>query len=208
MNPGWTRALVAGAVGAFLTAGCLLKGGPLPGDVFITQALQGAFGEAPRWALFLTATAQFPWVWLTVGLAVAMAYLGGRQWRGGAAPALTFLGALLLDKLLRLVIFSPRPDPAIVAVAAISNSSGLPSTFGLLYGGLFGAVILALATGQGGTSARIQMLLSLLLLLIGWLARIVLGGHWASQMLASVALAFAVALLVQGLLGGRLCLSR
>mgnify|MGYP001495095183 CR=1 FL=1 len=173
-----------------LGAACLLASGPLPGDVALTRALQSVFGDAPGWAIALTRSAQFPLVWATLAVAMVGAFARGGA-RGAAAPVLAFLAVLLLDKLLRAAIFAPKPSADLVAVAAASASSGLPSTFALHYGALFGAAPLApgrrgpgAAGGAGGRAAAIAA---------GCAARVVLGGHWTSQMLATLLLALAVA---------------
>jgi membrane-associated phospholipid phosphatase len=154
--------------------------GPLPGDVALTRGLQALLGAGPGWAAWLTETAKAPLLWGTLALAGALAWWGA-AWRGAVAVPLAYAGAFACDKALRAVLFVPRPDPDMVAVAAQSGSSGLPSTFGLVYAGIFGVTLLA----RGDTPAR---LIAGALLIGGIAARVVLGGHWPSQMLASAAL--------------------
>jgi hypothetical protein len=197
MPGGRNLAIVCLLAGLLLGAACLAAQGPLPGDVAATLALQRAFGEAPVWASLLTKTAQSPWLWLTLGAATALAYLRG----GGlaaAAPGLTFVATSLADVVLRLVVFAPKPSADLVAVAAPSVASGLPSTFGLVYGGLFGAVLLA--SGRSGGPAGAAAPLAGLLIAVGAGGRVVLGGHWASQITASILFAVAVASAVHGAL--------
>ena len=88
-------------------------------------------------------------------------------------------------------IFVPRPSDEFVTVASISASSGLPSTFALVYGGVFGATLFA--SGRKGAGAAVAGAVSAGLIAAGLCARIVLGGHWASQMLSSLLLALALA---------------
>ena len=182
--------LTAALVGAVLGVASILAQGPLPADVAITRALQAAFGDNPPWAFFLTKTAKFPLVWLTLALCVAMAYVRG-GWRGAVAPPVVFLVVLLADRILRVLIFVPRPSDEFVTVASISASSGLPSTFALVYGGVFGATLFA--SGRKGAGAAVAGAVSAGLIAAGLCARIVLGGHWASQMLSSLLLALALA---------------
>jgi hypothetical protein len=92
-------------------------------------------------------------------------------------------------------VFAPKPATELVAVAAPSGSSGLPSTFGLVYAGLFGAALLA--SGRGGASGAAAPAVAGLLVTAGSCARIVLGGHWTSQLLASLSLGLALAALAQ-----------
>lgn len=177
--------------GLALGVACLWSQGPLPGDLAVTRALQAGLGATPNWAEFVTATAKSPRVWLTLLLAAALAFLCG-GWRGAAVPALAFAGVKILDALLRALAYAPKPSAELVSVASSSASSGFPSTFGLVYGALFGAVLF---TTEGRRDVRIfAIAASVALLIVGASARIVLGGHWASQMLASVLLAFSLVL--------------
>lgn len=101
---------------------------------------------------------------------------------------------------------APRPDPGLVEMAAPSAGSGLPSTTALVYGALFGAVLLSRSSG----SARLPALrsgpgaISVALIAAGCGARIGLGAHWPSQVLASLALALASVGLVQVVLAAAL----
>lgn len=187
-----TRVSLAAAVTCLvasmgLGAACLLAQGPLPGDVAVTRALQSALGEAPAWAGFVTHSAKSPGVWLTLCLSVGLASARA-GWRGAAAPPLALLVAHLANALLRALIFAPKPSPELVAIATASAASGLPSTFALVYGGLFGAVVFA--PGEGTVVSTGSAILSAGFIVVGACARVVLGGHWTSQLLASLLLAF------------------
>lgn len=171
-------------------AACLAVSGPLPGDAAVTIALQSAFGPSPQWAEWLTNTAKPPLVVATMAVGATLAGLVA-GWRGAVTIPLAFGLGWLLDKALRAVIFAPRPATELVAVANASSSSGLPSTFGLVYGSIFGAVLLAAANGRVALATRA---LAVALIIIGAAARVVLGGHWASQMLVSILLGLAMAL--------------
>lgn len=185
MNSALPLAIIAALSG---TANLWLQG-PLPGEVEVTLALQESLGARPGWAGWLTATAKAPMVWGTLVVAAVLAWRVAGV-RGALAVPLAYAFAFAADLALRAVLFVPRPDPALVAVADPSASSGLPSTFGLVYGALFGATLL---TGSGGPRAFPARLAAAVLLVSGMAARIVLGGHWPSQMLASAALGLVLA---------------
>lgn len=178
MRTAVTLAIAALAV----TAVCLIAQGPVPGDVAVTQVQQSLLGHAPRWAEWLTDTAKPPMVIATVGVGAGLAWLVG-GWRAAFAVPLAFGLGWMIDKTLRAVIFAPRPPAELVAVASASSSSGLPSTFGLVYGSIFGAVVLGQASGRLVIGLRA---VACALIIAGAAARVVLGGHWTSQMLASV----------------------
>jgi hypothetical protein len=162
-------------------AGCFATQGPVLGDLALSHALQSLFGEAPLWAHWLTETAKPPLVVATMVLAAGLAW-HSNSWHAALAVPLSFSLGWLFDKTLRAVIFAPRPSSDWIVVDSLSSSSGLPSTFGLVYGSVFGALFLAAARGRFRLATRA---FALVMIIVGTMARVVLGGHWASQMLAS-----------------------
>jgi membrane-associated phospholipid phosphatase len=193
IRPAFALALAAAAIGA---ANLALQG-PLPGDVGVTRALQGLLGAEPAWATWLTGTAKAPLLWVTLLIAAVLAGWGAsrsNRWERMAAVPLAYGLAFVADKGLRAILFAPRPDAALVAVADPAASSGLPSTFGLVYGAMFGVALLARGDRRGRVIAGA-------LLAAGLCARIVLGGHWPSQMLASAALGLLLALAAMAVIG-------
>ena len=178
------------AVAASLGDAALVTAGPLPGDVAATATLQALFGDAPAWASLVTRTAKAPLVWGTIAFSAFLAALAGGRRMALAAP-LAYGLAFAADKALRMVVFAPRPDPDLVSVASASASSGLPSTFGLVYGSLFG-LIFWIRNDKNNAALK---LLAAGLITAGAAARIVPGGHWPSQMIASVALGLVIAAL-------------
>lgn len=185
-------AAVLGIIALLLGAACWAQQGPLPGDVAITQGMQALLGTQPGWAFALTSSAVLPLVAATL---LAGATLGWwlRDGSGAVATVLAYGLALLADMALRAAVFVVRPAEPLVAVAAPSVSSSLPSTFGLVYGAIFGVALLAGTTA--GRAAWLVRLIAAAALITGSGARVVLGGHWASQMIASVAFGLLLALL-------------
>lgn len=187
----WIALTVAIVAAGFATS--VLDPGPLPGDLALARTVQEMLGTAPEWAIWMTDTAKFPFAWATLAVAAFLAFLV-RGWRAALAAGIAFALAHAADKLLRLVVHAPRPSADLIAVASPASSSGLPSTFGLVYGALFGLALLA-AAGQRTGAGRFVVALSGTLIAAGLLARVVLGGHWPSQMLLSFALGTLVAAL-------------
>ncbi len=199
------RLLLAGliclAVGVPLGAASWNAQGPLPGDVAATRGLQASFGPDAAWAVGLTAAAKPPWVWLTVlcGAGLAWAKAG---WRGAVAVPTAFLLVRLMDLGLREGIHVPKPTAEFVPIASPSDASGLPSTFGLVFGAAFGAAALLprVVSSRWGAAPRglsiAAALIAVALLIAGVCCRVVLGGHWLSQMAASLATAGGVTLLI------------
>jgi membrane-associated phospholipid phosphatase len=178
-----------------LGTACVVAQGPLPGDVAVARALQALLGADAAWAKLLTDTAKPPLVWATAAVAALLAFARG-GWRSAVVPPLGLVVAYGLDVLLRAAVFAPRPSPGLVTVLSAGSGSGLPSTFGLAYGALFGAVLLA-RRPRRARAARAAGAVAALLLVAGACARVVLAGHWPSQLLASVLLAVGVAAALQ-----------
>jgi len=198
------RALTCAIIGVALGGWCLMAQGPVPGDVSITRALQTVLGTTPAWAKVVTETAKPPWLWVTVAVAVVLERMR-KGWLSALGPGLALLFAQGFDVLLRAVLFVPRPTPELVAVLSPSGSSGLPSTFGLFYGTLFGTAACYFST-RSSMSATISVV-AIVVVLVGACGRVVLGGHWSSQVASSLLLGAAIALALHGLLtlhsGGR-----
>lgn len=194
----WNRRslLLSGVTASIVLGGaCLMVQGPLPGDVGSTRLLQALFGDDPGWARLLTESARAPGLWPTLLVAVGLASVRGGRW-AALVPPLALIIVQLVDRGLRALVFAPRPDASLVDVAYAGAGSGLPSTFALVYGALFGAVLFA--RPRPGVRVRawdaLALALSAGLIVAGSGARVVLGGHWASQILASLALAFTIVL--------------
>lgn len=168
----------------------MLLQGPLPGDVLLTTWLQTMLGSRSEWAIWLSNTAKMPAALGVLALACGMAWAQ----HGRAAlllPAVAYLGAQGVNLGLRALIFVPRPDATLVEVATASADSGLPSTFALVYAAVFGVM---LANVERHKPARLALAaLAAGLIVAGCLARIVLGGHWPSQLAASALLALGAA---------------
>ncbi|MDX2222214.1 MAG: hypothetical protein SFV21_05670 [Rhodospirillaceae bacterium] len=184
-------------LGTAVGAAVLIAQGPLPGDVAITRGLQTLFGDRPGWAEALTATARVPAIWGVVIVAAGLAFVRGGPWAAIAVPV-AFGLAFGSAELWRLVLVAPRPTPDLVAVASPGTSSGLPSTFALYYGALGAAVMLARA--RTGAPAAAALVVAGAAVIAGCAARIVLGGHWTSQMLASASFAAGLAALAHAVI--------
>ncbi|QEG24901.1 phosphatase PAP2 family protein [Mariniblastus fucicola] len=181
------------AIGIAGGAASVVSQGPLPADIAITRFLQSTLGSEPSWAGPITQSAKPPTVWLLLvgGLGLVWIRTG---WRGPVAVLTAFLSIKLVDFILRASVHTPKPIADLVAVASPSESSGFPSTFGLVYGAVFGCIVFARSSDDWKSTAA--LVTSIGMILIGAISRIVLGGHWTSQMVASLCLAFAIVLVV------------
>jgi membrane-associated phospholipid phosphatase len=160
--------------------------GPLPLDLAITRHLQTLIAAQSLWIEWLSSSAGWPMIVVSaLVVAVFAASLAGLR---GAAGALAGIGlAMAAERGLRMLIFVPRPDPALVDVAKASASSGLPSTFAIFYGAAAAALVLT-SLGKRGREAQIVRWGAVVLLVAGCVGRVAAGGHWTSQVVASAAL--------------------
>lgn len=179
-------AIALAILGLVLVGWSSWQQGPLPLDLAITRNLQGLIPAHSVWIEWLSSTAGWPLIVISaLVVAVFAASLAGLR---GAAAALTGIGlAMAAERGLRMLIFVPRPDTALVDVAKASASSGLPSTFAIFYGAAAAALVLASA-GRRGPEAQIVRWTSVVLMAAGCIGRVAAGGHWASQVVASAAL--------------------
>lgn len=169
--------------------------GPVPGDVLLTRGLQSVVGHQPHWAAIVTKGATEPWMWAVTTL-VAVALYALRGARMALAAPLSFALAVAADGLLRYFVHSPRPLATLVAVAKPSATSGLPSTYGLVTGATIGLLAMVALADQRAAVRGIGWI-AVAWLIAGWAARVTMGGHWTSQLLASYALSMMMARGVQ-----------
>jgi membrane-associated phospholipid phosphatase len=158
-----------------------------PGDLAMSQFLQSLFPGEREWAQAITATGKNPYRWGLLLLGMGATWkLCGTRWL--ILPVLCFLVMLGLDQVLKPLIGRPRPSPELVEVTGSSAGYSCPSTFGLIQAGTVGWMILLSWYFLSGTPRWWAMGLGILWLLLGAAARMVLGGHWASDLFVAYAL--------------------
>ncbi len=152
----------------------------LPGDPALARLVQATLPASPGWAEAVSALGGFPAVWLLlVATAAGAAWLRGG--RGVVAVALSFAGMVLLDRLLRHLVFQPRPEPGLIRVVGHPPGSAFPSTFALLFGATIGCFLFCAASRR----RWLLVVAAVLALVLGFAARIALGAHWPSDVLVS-----------------------
>lgn len=173
--------------------------GPLPFDVPVTRLLQQFIDAQADWIAWLSQTAGWPLI--VVSTLVAALFAASLARLAGAAALIGgVIVAMASERLLRLMIHAPRPSADMVEVAKASASSGLPSTFAMFYGAACGGLIL-LAHRKSGREAMAVRVGAWALLVIGCAGRVAAGGHWTSQVIASVGLGALAAILAVQLAG-------
>lgn len=90
---------------------------------------------------------------------------------------------LVLGKALGPVIGRPRPSPELVHVVKKLSGYSFPSIFSLTYASTIGFIPVLFNRKASGVLRITVILISSLLLLAGWIARIALGTHWPSDVI-------------------------
>lgn len=155
-----------------------------PLDLTVARAVQRVNPLGYSWAKSLTDTAKPP---IAYGLLIVASLVGWRLAGIRAAfmaPA-AYAVVLGLDRILKPWIARPRPSSDLVHAVGASSGFGCPSTFGLIYAATVGTVAwLAIRSSKGRTRGLIVGI-CLVVLVVGGSARVVLGGHWPSDLLLS-----------------------
>jgi membrane-associated phospholipid phosphatase len=102
----------------------------------------------------------------------------------GSALA-SFAGMWVIGMWLGPLVARPRPSPDLVNVAEKLSGYSFPSIFGLTYASTIGFLAVLFNRKASGVLRITVVIVCCVLLLIGWAGRIVLGAHWASDVILS-----------------------
>jgi membrane-associated phospholipid phosphatase len=162
----------------------------LPGDVSTTRLIQSLLPESQHWAEILSSTAKTPWVFVLIAVTFVLSWvLAG--WRAGLLSLASFIGLWLLGKSLGPVVGQPRPSPELVHVTKSLSGSAFPSIFAFNYISTAGFLAVLAAVKGSGKLRWIIMLICIIVLVVGCIARVALAAHWPSD----VAISYLIGLL-------------
>ena len=154
-----------------------------PGDVTVERFIQSLAPQSINWALWITKSAAFPWSLILLAIAFFISW-GVAGWRVALFSILSFVGMWVLGTLLSPIVARPRPSPLLVHVVGSPAGYSFPSMFALTYASTLGYLAIQ-AARKAGVIWTILLFLCCAFLIIGGLARIVLGAHWPSDILIS-----------------------
>jgi membrane-associated phospholipid phosphatase len=167
-----------------------------PGDPQIARAIQHFAPMPITLAQAITTSALVPWCFAIFAATIAIAWIMC-GWRAAAVGVAIFFGLWLLGIWLNPLVAQLRPTPELINVVGHPKGYAFPSIFGLIYGATFGYVgVLALVRFRGA-ARMVVCVIAVFFLLAGIDARVMLGAHWPSDLLASYlfALTLIIALL-------------
>ena len=182
-----------------------------PGDLELARWIQSV-APAGDWARAVTRAAYVPWVYGVLAVS-AIAALRIAGWRASLAMVVVFFAMMHAEHYIKDHIARPRPSADLLKggtaspIATMSMNAeapkpsyGMPSGWALLFGATVGLVgALALRTARGA-SRWIYAGGCALVLAAGLIARVSLGQHWPSDVIAGYLIAITLGLAVYELL--------
>ena len=160
-----------------------------PGDVTVARALQAISPGEHAWAETVTDTARVPGRYVLLALAVAVAW-AAYTWRASLAGIVAFFTLIGFDLVGKPVFGRPRPSADLIDAPADQTGYSFPSTFAMVYVTTFGLAALALIMNPRGPVRIAGLAVCIIALLIGASARVVLAGHWPSDMVICYLIGF------------------
>ena len=159
----------------------------LPGDVAVARAVQSLSPHPEWWARPISDLAPAPGKYVVMAVVVTAAFfIGG--WRG-----LVLLGGFLLleqygAEYTKAWFRRPRPSPNLIAVVGSPTGYTFPSTTMTFLSVTFGSLGLIALVNRKAPNRWPIIIGCFALVAAGGVARVALGAHWPSDVIATVAI--------------------
>lgn len=157
----------------------------IPGDITFARWIQHQLPHNLIWATWLSDLGALPWSIVLLAIAFVSTWIMCSL-PLASMSLVAFVGAWLIDKGLRYLVFQPRPPAHLIHVFHSTPGSAFPSTTALTYMATIGFImVMALKSTQSTLVKTLITLACLIILVAVFLARIALGAHWPSDIIVS-----------------------
>jgi membrane-associated phospholipid phosphatase len=167
----------------------------LPGDVPMARWIQKMVPDIHKWAKqfsTMSILAKYPWYLVLIGITFSLSWIMTTNIKFALLSLISCAGIWALDTLIRLVIFQPRPSPTLIYVHEKVSGSAFPSQAAMIFGATSGylAMLFIMHICPHTILTFSIFILSIVILFANFLARIILGAHWPSDIIVSYILCF------------------
>jgi undecaprenyl-diphosphatase len=157
-----------------------------PGDVSATRWVQAQAGT-PAWATAVSRLPTSPIKYFVIGLTIGLAFA-----LGGIRGALLAIAVITLEQYgaeaTKAIFARPRPSPLLVSVVGSPTGFSFPSTTMTFFSATFGVLAILAVRSKSSPLRWPLLVVSLLLIAAGCVARVALGAHWPSDVTLTVAI--------------------
>ena len=152
------------------------------GDVAVTRAVQSVSRNPESWATPVSRLAPAPGKYYVMAIVLtASFFIGG--WRGLALLVVFLLLEQYGAESTKAIFKRPRPSPELITTFGKFTGYTFPSTTITFFSVTFGGLGILALVRKNAPMRQPVMWVSFFMVLLGCLARVALGAHWASDVL-------------------------
>lgn len=162
----------------------------LPGDIVVEKFIQKNIYFNHLYAIKISALANFPNYLFLLLISITLTWILTKNFHAILLSIFSFIGILVIEKIIKSFVFVERPSSNLVNVVQKFSGSSFPSTSALIYGAVFGFLIILITHLPKTFFNLLIFAISIFILLLITFARIILGAHWPSDILFSYLIAY------------------